>query len=89
MASRDTFWVVPLVAIGLIVGMAFTIFLTPAIGVPLLVLAALVGAIGRLARHATPTGRMEDFRDQARSDVEFTERDRATLTTSQGDQAGT
>ena len=51
--------------VGLLVGMAFTIFLSPAIGVPLLMIAALVGLVGRMRRQASGVGRMQDFRGQA------------------------
>jgi len=85
MPSRETLWFVPLVAVGLLVGMCLTIFLTPAIGVPLLVLALLVGAVAQMRRQASATGRMQDFREEAveaqeGAPVEFTERDRETLT---------
>lgn len=85
MPSRETVWFVPLLVIGLLVGMAFTMFLSPAIGVPLLALAAIFGAIGFFGSRATPTGRMEEFRGQASPDVDFTERDRASLTPSESD----
>jgi hypothetical protein len=65
--------------------MSLTIFLSPAIGIPLLAIAAIFGAIGFFGSRATPTGRMEDFRDEATPDVEFSERDRATLTPSESD----
>jgi len=60
--------------------MSLTIFLSPAIGVPLLLLAAIVGAFGWFGSNSSSTGRMEDFREQAGSDVEFSDRDRTTLT---------
>jgi hypothetical protein len=85
MPSRETIWFVPLVAGGLIIGMALTFFLSPAIGVPLLLIAGMIGLAGRVARRHTPTGRMEEFREQAQPDVEFTERDRTTLTPAQGE----
>jgi hypothetical protein len=68
--------------ISLLVAMSLTIFLSPAIGVPLLLLAAVIGAIGWFRRNSSDTGRMEQFREQATSDngVEFTARDRETLT---------
>jgi fucose 4-O-acetylase-like acetyltransferase len=87
MPSRETVWFVPLVVISLLVAMSLTIFLSPAIGVPLLVLAGLFGAIGWFRGNSSDTGRMNDFRDQATADVEFTERDRETLTPTQGDPA--
>jgi hypothetical protein len=80
MPSRETVWFVPLIGVGLLVGMALTIFMSPAIGVPLLLIAAIVGVIVRLRRQASPTGQMEQFRERAADDVEFTERDRETLT---------
>ena len=43
-------------------------------------LAAIFGAFGWFGSHSSSTGRMEEFRDQAGSDVEFSERDRTTLT---------
>jgi hypothetical protein len=88
MPSRETLWFVPLIAIGLVVGMALTFFLSPAIGIPLLVIAALVGLFGRVARRHTATGRVEEFREQAEPDIEFSRRDRATLTPSQGEHTG-
>ena len=94
MPSRETLWIVPLVIAGLIVGMALTIFLSPAIGVPLLLIALVVGAINRLRRQASQTGRMDEFRGQAAeaqregAPVEFTPADRATLTPSQGEHTG-
>jgi hypothetical protein len=60
--------------------MSLTIFLSPAIGVPLLVLAAIFGAFGFFGRRSSSTGRMEEFRDQAQPDADFTARDRETLT---------
>lgn len=87
MPSRETVWFVPLLVIGLLVGMAFTIFLSPAIGVPLLLLAAFFGAIGWFGSRSTPTGRMEEFRSEATPDVEFTERDQSTLTPTESDPA--
>ena len=81
MPSRETVWFVPLVVIGLLVAMSLTIFLSPAIGVPLLLLAGIFGAVGWFGRHSSDTGRMEDFRDQARTGgTEFTARDQETLT---------
>jgi H+/gluconate symporter-like permease len=68
--------------------MSLTIFLSPAIGVPLLVIAGIFGAIGWFGRRSTETARMEQFREQAEeSDVEFTPRDRTTLTPSESDPA--
>jgi hypothetical protein len=80
MPSRETLWVVPLVVIGLLVAMSLTIFLSPAIGVPLLVLAAVFGLVVRLRRQATGAGQVEEIREHADPGVEFTERDRETLT---------
>ena len=80
MPSRETIWFVPLLVISLLVAMSLTIFLSPAIGVPLLVLAAIFGAFGWFGSRSTKTSRMEEFRDQARPDVEFTARDRESLT---------
>src|SRR3954466_681123 len=81
MPSRETVWFVPLLVISLLVAMSLTIFLSPAIGVPLLLLAAIFGAFGVFSNRSTSTARMEDFRDQApQSDTDFTARDRTTLT---------
>jgi hypothetical protein len=81
MPSRETLWFVPLVVIGLLVGMSLTIFLTPAVGVPLLLIALIFGIVMRGRRQASSAGRMQDFRETAPSEgVEFTERDRETLT---------
>jgi hypothetical protein len=94
MPSRETVWFVPLLVVTLLIGMAFTIFLTPAIGVPLLLLAAVAGAIFRFRSQASAGGRMQEFREQGAQaqqngePVEFTERDRATLTPSQGEHTG-
>src|SRR3954447_17605153 len=46
MPSRETIWFVPMLVIGLLVAMSLTIFLSPAIGVPLLLIAAIIGAFG-------------------------------------------
>jgi fucose 4-O-acetylase-like acetyltransferase len=82
MPSRETIWFVPLLVISLLVAMSLTIFLSPAIGVPLLLIAGVFGAFGWFRRNAGATGRMEEFRDQAPSQqgVEFTAGDRETLT---------
>jgi hypothetical protein len=81
MPSRETIWFVPLVAISLLVAMSLTIFLSPAIGVPLLLLAAIFGAFGWFRRHSSETGRMEEFREQApQNGTDFSARDRNTLT---------
>jgi hypothetical protein len=87
MPSRETVWFVPLVVISLLVAMSLTIFLSPAIGVPLLLLAGLFGAIGWFRRNSSETGQMESFRDEARESVEFTARDRETLTPTESDPA--
>jgi fucose 4-O-acetylase-like acetyltransferase len=87
MLSRETVWFVPLVVISLLVAMCLTIFLSPIIGVPLLVIAAIVGAVGWFGRRSTSTARMEEFRDQARPGVEFTEGDRASLTPTENESA--
>jgi hypothetical protein len=78
---------VPLLVVGLLVAMCFTIFLSPAIGIPLLVIAAIFGAIGWFNSNETGTARMEEFREQSTSDVEFSERDRETLTPAESDPA--
>jgi hypothetical protein len=78
---------VPLLLVSLIVAMCFTIFLSPAIGVPLLVLAAIFGAAGWFNKNESGTARMEEFRENADSGVEFTERDRETLTPAESDPA--
>jgi fucose 4-O-acetylase-like acetyltransferase len=87
MPSRETVWFVPLLVITLLVAMSLTIFLSPAIGVPLLVIAAIFGALGFFGSRSTATGQMNEFRDQAGPDVDFTARDRATLTPSETDTA--
>jgi hypothetical protein len=83
MPSRETVWFVPLLVISLLIAMSLTIFLSPAIGVPLLVLAAIFGAFSFFGKNSSDTGRMEEFREQAKTDVEFTARDRETLTPSE------
>jgi hypothetical protein len=83
MPSRETIWFVPLLVISLLVAMSLTIFLSPAIGIPLLLLAGVFGAIVWFRRNESETADVEGFRDQARSDVEFTARDRETLTPSE------
>lgn len=85
MPSRETVWFVPLVVISLLVAMSLTIFLSPAIGVPLLLLAAIIGAFGWFRRNSSATARMEDFREESPTSpgVEFTGRDRETLTPSE------
>ena len=87
MPSRETVWFVPLVVISLLVAMCLTIFLSPIIGVPLLVIAAIVGAVGWFGRRSTSTARMQEFREQTQPDVEFTARDRASLTPTENDPA--
>jgi hypothetical protein len=85
MPSRETVWFVPLVVISLLIAISLTIFLSPAIGVPLLLIAGVIGAFGWFHRNSGDTGRMEEFREQAGTDsgVEFTARDRETLTPSE------
>ena len=82
MPSRETVWFVPLLVISLLIAMSLTIFLSPAIGVPLLVLAGIIGAIGWTRKNASATGRMEEFREQVpyESGTDFTARDQSTLT---------
>jgi fucose 4-O-acetylase-like acetyltransferase len=80
MPSRETIWFVPLLVITLLIAMSLTIFLSPAIGVPLLVIAAIIGAFGFFGSNSSSTGKMEEFREQAKPDVEFTARDRESLT---------
>jgi hypothetical protein len=87
MPSRETVWFVPLVAVSLLVAMAFTIFLSPAIGIPLLVLAGILGAIGWFRQNRSTSARVDSFRRQAQPDIEFTERDRETLTPPESDPA--
>jgi hypothetical protein len=64
----------------LLVAMSLTIFLSPAIGLPLLFVAGFFGAIVWVRRNQSPTARMEEFREEADSGVEFTGRDQSTLT---------
>jgi hypothetical protein len=87
MPSRETVWFVPLLVITLLIAMSLTIFLSPAIGVPLLVLAAIFGAFGWFGSRSGPSGRMEEFREQTGDDVDFTARDRSTLTPTESDPA--
>jgi hypothetical protein len=83
MPSRETVWFVPLLVVCLLIAMCFTIFLSPAIGIPLLVIAAIFGAIGWFRTHESATADMEHFREQVPSQgVEFTARDRESLTRS-------
>jgi hypothetical protein len=72
-------WFVPLLVISLLVAMCLTIFLSPVIGIPLLLIAAVFGAIGWFNNNRTESARVEEFRDQAREGVEFTARDRDSL----------
>jgi hypothetical protein len=67
--------------------MAMTIFLSPAIGVPLLLIAGFIGLVARVRRRHTASGRLEEFRDQASQGVEFTPGDRETLTPAPDEQA--
>jgi hypothetical protein len=87
MPSRETVWFVPLLIIGLLVAMSLTIFLSPAIGVPLLLIAGIVGAFGFFGGRSSKTADMEQFRGQAEPDVEFTARDRESLTPRDSDPA--
>jgi hypothetical protein len=87
MPSRETIWFVPLLVVTLLVAMSLTIFLSPVIGVPLLALAAIFGALGWYGSRATPTSRMEEFREEGQPGVEFTARDRETLTPTESDPA--
>ena len=82
MPSRETVWFVPLLAITLLVAMCLTIFLSPAVGVPLLLIAGVFGAIVWFGGNETKTAKMEEFRQQAPQSrgVEFTARDEETLT---------
>ncbi len=82
MPSRETVWLLPLLAVTLLVAMALTIFLSPAIGVPLLLIAAIFGAFSWFGGRSTSTARMQELRDEARPDVEFTAGDHNTLTRS-------
>jgi fucose 4-O-acetylase-like acetyltransferase len=86
MPSRETLWFVPLVVVSLLVAMSLTIFLSPVIGIPLLVIAGIFGAVGWFGGHESKTADVEGFRDQIPGqDVEFTARDRETLTPSPRD----
>jgi hypothetical protein len=87
MPSRETVRFVPLIVGGLLVAMCLTIFLSPAIGIPLLLIAGIFGAIGWFGGNTSKTSNMEDFRDQARPDSNFTARDHASLTPSESDPA--
>jgi hypothetical protein len=86
MPSRETVWFVPLLVVSLLVAMALTIFLSPAIGVPLLLLAAIIGGISWFRTNRSRTAEVSDFRAQADSDVDFSERDRETLTPAESDR---
>lgn len=80
MPSRETVWFVPLVVIFLLIAMCLTIFLSPAIGIPLLVLAGIFGAIGWFRGNESKTADVEGFREQVPyQGTEFTARDRETL----------
>jgi hypothetical protein len=87
MPSRETIWFVPLVVGGLLVAMCLTIFLSPAIGVPLLLIAGIIGAIGWFRQNRSTTAQVEQFREQAQPGVEFTARDRDSLTPRESDPA--
>ena len=80
MPSRETVWFVPLLVVTLLVAMSLTIFLSPAIGLPLLFLAGFFGALGWFRGNSSSTARMENFREEADAGVEFTGRDQSTLT---------
>ena len=80
MPSRETVWFVPLLVISLLVAMSLTIFLSPAIGVPLLLIAAIFGAVTWFRGNRTEHADVKSFREQVPSQhVEFTARDRETL----------
>src|SRR4051794_19996345 len=83
MASRETIWFVPMLVIRLLVAVSLTIFLPPAIGVPLLRIAAIIGAFGFSGGRSGWTADMGRFREQAGSDTEFTARARESLTPSE------
>ena len=87
MPSRETVWFVPLLGISLLIAMSLTVFLSPVIGVPLLLLAAIFGAVGWFGGNRGDTAGMEGLRDQARDDVQFTSRDRESLTPAESDPA--
>ena len=82
MPSRETVWFVPLLVVSLLVAMSLTIFLSPAIGVPLLLLAAVIGAFGWFRGNTSSTSRVEEFREQVpyESGTDFSSRDQSTLT---------
>lgn len=89
MPSRETVWFVPLLVISLLAAMSLTIFLSPAIGIPLLFVAGFIGAVVWSRRNAGATGRMEQFREQVPYETGggFTARDQATLTPSERNPA--
>jgi hypothetical protein len=87
MPSRETVWFVPLLIGSLLVAMALTIFLSPAIGVPLLLLAAIFGAVVWFRGNRGDTAEVQEFREQAQPEIQFDERDRETLTPSDSDPA--
>lgn len=62
--------------------MSLTIFLSPIIGVPLLLLAGVIGAFGWFRTNTSGTGRMNELREQVpyESGTDFTARDQTTLT---------
>ncbi|HEX6712521.1 MAG TPA: hypothetical protein VF066_04015 [Thermoleophilaceae bacterium] len=81
MPSRETIWVVPLLGISFLIAISLSIFLSPAIGIPLLAIAGFIGAVVWFRRNTSATGRMEEFREQVPdSSTEFTARDQTTLT---------
>jgi hypothetical protein len=85
MPSRETLWIVPLLGISLLVGMALTIFLSPAIGVPLLAIAAIIGFAAWTRRRAVETGGQRAYEEQLNEGVDFTSADRETLSRGESD----
>lgn len=85
MPSRETVWFVPLLVVSLLVAMSLTIFLSPAIGIPLLLIAAVFGAVGWFRNRESKAADVEGFREQAEPGVEFTARDRESLTPAESD----
>ena len=60
-------------------GAAF-VFGTPLLGVPLLIIALVVGAVGMFARRAAETGDIKkELHDAQAEKTDFTKRDRETL----------
>jgi Na+/H+ antiporter NhaD/arsenite permease-like protein len=85
MPSRETLWFVPLLVVSLLVAMSLTIFLSPAIGIPLLLIAGIVGGVAWFRSNRTKAASVEEFREQAQPGVEFTERDRESLAPSESE----